>query len=870
MANPLTGEFDAVLQVSGGTINRLLASMHQNQVVDPDRPSFPHSAALRIGDDRAAEGVRGTIWAQMAVPRVELIHGATDRFELEVGIRARYRPDPETQPLPEFINGTVRAVYRLATVDPHCLGWRAIASDYIWPRVEHGSVSFTGTAVDDADIIQIARPVDDDAIRAHLTTQLVALLSLQFSATPQKVTGPFRLGSLRSLNFAGSSAVAVPIGLGADPPLGRLDSIDRIFLGGSDFALAVSRDYILAQVQGALEQFTAGFDRRFSIRTEIDLGFFEVKVVDVHYRVVLTSATAEWMPVPGNGAAVITVTISGEAQTSNSSLNMRFKVTQRVSLTFDSGAQAIVLAPLGSPSVDVSAGGLLGAALDLFHGAIDSAITSEMPNMVDRFGEYGMKSHIDDVAGQLRTLDRNASARLDRADFGPDGIVLGGRVSLTSLRPPMATFVKTNERDGYSAFESWIPGGRVDRFEWSWSWVNGGGTPGTDSEADRFLLRPRGGVPTKFGRMMGLSEPLPGLDGTGRICLNLKGVRVDPYTGDYVPVDSGWHCSRFGFGVPLHPNGDVRRLLLREYEDSRPRSPGPPREVGLVEVGGAAADGEGANTLVAYVGDRWDPETAAALRDGLSACRRDDAGLAVLVLFREGLLEGLGSEGWDEFRELAKGLEAPLLVNEDVHGGWSASLRLPSERGEPAWRLISPRGGVTWMHDGRASADEVTAALDGYLFPSGAPSAEHQRPGLDLGSRVSPGALYSHFPGVEEFACPPPPVGRGIGSLVVTFAQSDSEASRAQVEQLRREQAESGEEDEGAFLAVVIDGPGEAAAIEAEQGDGYATIPDPVGVIARRFEVRHWPTTVRVDERGIVTAVEVGLNRSDPASRESA
>ncbi len=173
------------------------------------------------------------------------------------------------------------------------------------------------------------------------------------------------------------------------------------------------------------------------------------------------------------------------------------------------------------------------------------------------------------------------------------------------------------------------------------------------------------------------------------------------------------------------------------------------------------------------------------------------------------------------------------------------------------------------MHDGRASADEVAAALDGYLFPSGAPSAEHQRPGLDPGSRVSPAALDPHFPGIEEIACPPPPVGRGIGSLVVTFAQSDSEASRAEVDRLRREQAESGEEDEGAFLAVVIDGPGEAAAIEAEQGDGYAAIPDPVGVIARRFEVRHWPTTVRVNERGIVTAAEVGLNRTDPASQES-
>ncbi len=30
MANALTGDFEGVLQVSGGTINRLLATLHQN------------------------------------------------------------------------------------------------------------------------------------------------------------------------------------------------------------------------------------------------------------------------------------------------------------------------------------------------------------------------------------------------------------------------------------------------------------------------------------------------------------------------------------------------------------------------------------------------------------------------------------------------------------------------------------------------------------------------------------------------------------------------------------------------------------------------------------------------------------------------
>ena len=57
MFNFLTGDFDAVLQVSGGVVTRLLAGMHQNAFTRPDLPSFPHMMSLRIGDGRALEGV---------------------------------------------------------------------------------------------------------------------------------------------------------------------------------------------------------------------------------------------------------------------------------------------------------------------------------------------------------------------------------------------------------------------------------------------------------------------------------------------------------------------------------------------------------------------------------------------------------------------------------------------------------------------------------------------------------------------------------------------------------------------------------------------------------------------------------------------
>src|SRR4051812_43810583 len=127
MPNPLTGDFDAVLQVSGGTVNRLVASMHQNAFADASKPSLPHVSWFRIGNHDQPQGERGSVAAQISVPHITLIDGATDRFQLEVGVRARYRADPGSTPLADIIHGTVRASYYFQEIDPSCWGWQDIA-----------------------------------------------------------------------------------------------------------------------------------------------------------------------------------------------------------------------------------------------------------------------------------------------------------------------------------------------------------------------------------------------------------------------------------------------------------------------------------------------------------------------------------------------------------------------------------------------------------------------------------------------------------------------------------------------------------------------------------------------------------------------
>lgn len=189
MANPLAGDYDAVVQVSSGTINRVLAALHQNAFTDPNRPSFPHTASFRIGDDGSVHGHRGWVQGQIGVPRIELINRSTDRFHLEVTVRARYRGDAGSVALPEYINGTVRADYQIVDIDPTCFGWRATASDHVWVRVVRGSVSFDGTAMDDSNpaLIQLAASTADEATTNKRITRLIeTLLTTRFEANRRR------------------------------------------------------------------------------------------------------------------------------------------------------------------------------------------------------------------------------------------------------------------------------------------------------------------------------------------------------------------------------------------------------------------------------------------------------------------------------------------------------------------------------------------------------------------------------------------------------------------------------------------------------------------------------------------------------------
>lgn len=877
MANPLTGDFEAVLQVSGSTVNRLLATIHQNGGQKTTLPGFTHGTQIRIGDPHAIDGMRGLLKFQVGAPQIDLIHGATDRFWLEVPVRGRYKPDPGTVPIPEFIHGRLRAQYRIDNIDPTCVGWSKLSPEYLWIRVIADTVSFTGTAEDDApDFVTIGAAIDAATADARITRVARVLLRTRFEATPHKVSRRFRKGSMRSLHVgAHGSLVTAPIGLTVDPPPGDINSINQDLLDGRDFGVAVTREYIMGLVSQQLDAIKASASTTLRLyhRTYVDVGWFgdvDLLVVTIDYSIKLTSVSAQWLggmiPFPGITVpgGLILITMTGQARTQKAIFNFDVEASQFVVVSFDAAQEEFTAAPFGPADVKLT-GTFAPLAEPYAKPYIQTFIANALSGAGALGGALSLTARKNELIKQLTTIDEHANAWFDEAVFTPDGLIVRGRIAVSSRRAPAAAIAITPEQDGYTGFDSWIPGGRIDSFTWTWTWFNNAGQPGSETRTDRFILRrPVGGGRGKFGVMLGLHRPLPGLDGMGRVCLAINGVHVHPVTGALVPVSTTVKCMRFGLDIRLATPG---RVFLREWVPG-PRDPiGPVAEVAVHEVAGPRAQGHGANTLVVRVGEAWDRDVARSVRDGLASCQRRDAGLVVLVLLRDGTLVRSGPEVLNEFNELVAELEAPLVVNEDVRGSWSTALRLDGdgpEAGGLEWRLITPTGGVTWAHSGRIDPRELGTALDAYLFRSPVADIVQVNPGLPMGTRMSsleidPGYIDQLIE--LDSPCPPPPFGRFDVNAAVTFVMKNSAASEAALRKLKKDY-ESRETE--MFAAVVIDGvdSGDIEWARRSLPDSIMTIPDPDGTIAKRFGVRVWPSHVTVDETGFVTGFDMGV---DPA-----
>jgi hypothetical protein len=60
-------------------------------------------------------------------------------------------------------------------------------------------------------------------------------------------------------------------------------------------------------------------------------------------------------------------------------------------------------------------------------------------------------------------------------------------------------------------------------------------------------------------------------------------------------------------------------------------------------------------------------------------------------------------------------------------------------------------------------------------------------------------------------------------------------------------------------VVVVYGGSAEADPLNQALGSDVIVVSDPTGVVADRFNIMTWPTTVTIEPGGMVSAVDVGV-----------
>jgi hypothetical protein len=528
---------------------------------------------------------------------------------------------------------------------------------------------------------------------------------------------------------------------------------------------------------------------------------------------------------------------------------MTASVEQYLSLHFEAPGQFSVGA-VGGPLTNVHYTGpfashVVPEAQKRISAQVQAMVNSKLSAAQSAVASYGNPAELADLVDALRTVDPSAGARFDRASYRSDGIVLHGTVTTASRRSPHVEFAKTEAGDGFDAVESWIPGGRVDSYEWSWRWYSNPvlappGGPGSATNKDTFQLRRPLESRSKFGLRVAAESPLPGLDGLGRVCLTVRGARVDHVTGVWTAVQSVTECASFGyqFRLPVETAPYLRVCdPLRAVEGLAP-------EVGVMTLGAVEID-NAPNTLIAYLGEnRWDPEAAATVLDGLQHCQRRDAGLVILVLLGEGALESSGAETMAHMREFAERSIAPVLITEDVAGRWVQHIGLDSSAVSPQWRLLDAGGVLRWTPESRFSADELGSVLDKALLPSVAPDLVDIRPGPAVGSRFRPDLSIE--------GCPPIPLTRpDFRPTQVLFADT-GDASRRAIDRLARRASA----DEELIAVLVRDASADDMSAIAAKFDGNVPVlSDPDGAATLRAGVCWAPSIVALDGAGYVTGI---------------
>lgn len=863
MPNNLTGDYDAVLLVGVAKIDGILGTLHQNGADPEASPVFPHSEITRIGDRpkildppivdyanwfneslalanggggggpppgaKAPPGVakilqkvyddimagvvkppppppvlntRGTVEVQLSAPSIALPPGSTSEVTILVSVRAHFIPDANYPALPEPIHGLVSATYSVKTKQLQNYGSVKTILEVDPPtddsKIQFASAANPGLSPDDVN---------------QLAAQIRKALREGFEPVSVELPADFPF-----LQFKGvGNALALPIRL--TPPLNlpasSLATVTNDFLG-NDFSIGISRDYFQTQFQPTI-------DNLLQYRANFDVGY---RWFSVTYHVSVTGVTIQW----NNGS--LDLVVKAKATASYAPDFDDITVAQRLTIIVDYASQHFFLVASDN---DLSISGVWDFVKGHIRSAIIAARNNALPDAETQINNELAKNRTQ-LNNGLGAVDDSASARFSAVRITPDGLILDGDISTKFRTPPVVQIEETKDGTAFTAFKSWIPSGRIDRFEWSWvkhriAETFWGGEVVTDNEADRFI----------FPKPAQISD-------VSSICLRIHGIQVDPHGFAY-EVSAGTECSVstpvIAWDMPSAPDPMPIPVWTPEV----------PLE-GILEdyiqghsnVLAHARPGENAaNSVVHFV----DPKMERPLEKigSLLGQRKVNNPLTVIAVLSSGAFGARRREVEAKLGSLGKNFNGRLILTEDYTGSWKRTF---DAKQMPSTYLMNTRGEFVWKQEGSFDPGGIAKALEKYLGVKRMVRTRRLNLPVQPGQRA-PDGLFADDRG-QRWALKKL---RGH-SLLVNFWRSWSAPS---IRELQRLQSLYGKGGEQAPVVIAISGDQKSdvlAEIRRKNNLTFALVHDPLGLVARSYGVNCWPTTVSIGPDGIVNGVQVG------------
>ena len=870
MANALTGDYEAVLQVAIRQITGLLGTLHQSGAQQNNPLTMPHSEVGRIGDphrgppnggvqtnggvfadwvtayQRGGPGrglqtiqtqlinaappgaarmlndafaalragwtvqnppppdlARGLVKLQLSSVTVAMPDGSSSEVAVTAAIRARYYADAGAADLPAPIHGTVQAAFNVRKVST-----RAGPKLLILPSTQDAKIQFiaaSGSGLSAAD---------QDTLSVEVRR------SLRDSMTPAALPRNFPFSDFKGIGSGASQVIALPFQLSdAAPPASGVQPLSQSFIGASGFAVAVSASYVSGLFDlDAIRQAVAAA----SFTVSVSVGPFSASVT--YHLQFISGPTLTFQ----SGGIEIAGTIKAHTDTSWAP-DGTVSFSQVIRLMLDVPSQTITPMRFGEPTVSESWFIPHQTAVDAVKSQINDALIANTP-AVRRVFSDGRTTLLNGFS----SFDPLASVTYTGIDITPDGVIVHGEIGSVPRRPPVVQIGETEMSSAFTAFESWIPAGGIDRFIWSWVeyarptiWS---GVQKSFTDEHRFIF-PKPPAATQLSQ----------------ICLRIEGTQISP-NGAISSVAAGTTCSVGEAELAMDFPSSWGPVTLPVWRPNVPES-------GILRDAIAAHISVGANTpgpqplsrnTLVYFAD-WKAEKPLDKLVAALDAVTNTAGLMVVVVLPKGAFDTSRREIESRVASSLR-RDTPVHFTEDDEGGWT---RMFAVSKTPSAYLINARRQLAWTHEGEPLPAELAAAVDKYLTPTSTPRFRPLQLTVSHGD-PAPEAWFE-ADDKEQFS-----LQRLRGrEVLLNFWQSWSAPCLAELSRLQQLYTV----EKGAPFIVAVHGGSDAKALEEVRkrlGLTFALVQDSQQQIATRYGVRCWPTTIAIAPDGRTESIQFG------------